>query len=104
MIAGDHHDLERRVLLVGAHDEVVEQLLGGEARIDHIEQITGDQQGVRGQTLEPCQQPVEKGGMFDMATLAMEALAEMPVRGMQKAEAHDAFLAVSEGESRTRSS
>ena len=97
VIAGDHHDLQRRVLLVGAHDEVVEQLLGGQARVDHIEQVSGDQQRIRRQSLELPEQPVEKGSMLDVSALAVKALAEMPVGSVQKAEAHDGVLAKSSG-------
>ncbi len=39
VVAGDQHDIQVRQALVGADDEVVQEFLGAQRRIDHIEDI-----------------------------------------------------------------
>ncbi|MCY1425920.1 hypothetical protein D9M71_417280 [compost metagenome] len=74
VVAGDHHDVEARQALMGGDDEVVQAFLRLERRVDRIEDVAGDQQGVgllRHQLLE---QPGEEGGVFKVPLLAMQGL------------------------------
>ncbi|MCY1180057.1 hypothetical protein D9M73_204850 [compost metagenome] len=47
VIAGDHDDGQRGLLLVGADDEVVEPLLGFDRGVDRVEDVAGNEQHVR---------------------------------------------------------
>ena len=46
VVAGNHHDGQFGLLLMGADDKVVEPLLGFDRRVDGVEDITGDQQHI----------------------------------------------------------
>ena len=55
MVAGNHHDGQFRLLLMGADDKVVEPFLGFYRRVDGVKDITGNQQHVRLLLTELCQ-------------------------------------------------
>ncbi|MNH06804.1 hypothetical protein D3C79_661830 [compost metagenome] len=84
MVAGDHHDVQLRLLLVGLDDEVVETFLGFDRRVDRVEDIAGDQQRIRLAQAQLAEQPVEEAGVFEVAFLAVQALAQVPVGGMKQ--------------------
>ncbi|MNC35840.1 hypothetical protein D3C75_843360 [compost metagenome] len=86
VVAGDHHDGQRRLLLVGADDEVVEPLLSFDRRVDRVEDIAGDQQHIRLIQFQLAQQPVKKTAMFEIAILAMQVLPQVPVGGVKQAQ------------------
>ncbi len=86
VVAGDHHDGQLRLLLVGADDEVVEPFLGFDWRVDGIEDIAGDQQHVRLLAGELGEQPGQEAGVFEIPLLAVKVLAQMPVGGMKQAQ------------------
>ncbi len=85
VVAGDHHDVQLRELFVGADDEVVEALLGLEWRVDRVEHVAGDQQGVGAVGYQLVEQPGEELRVFVVAVLAVEGLAEVPVGGVDQA-------------------
>ena len=82
--AGDHHDGQARLLLVGADDEIVESFLGFDRWVDRVEDIACDQQGVGLAQLQLAQEPVEEAGMFEVALLAVQGLSQMPVGGVKQ--------------------
>jgi len=84
MVAGDHHDVQLRLLLVGLHDEVVEPLLGFDRWVDRVEDIAGDQQRVGLAQVQLAEQPIKEAGVFEVAFLAMQALAQVPVGGVKQ--------------------
>ncbi|MNV40949.1 hypothetical protein D3C71_1325700 [compost metagenome] len=84
VVAGDHHDVQLRLLLVGLDDEVVETLLGFDRRVDRVEDIAGDQQRIRLAQAQLAEQPVEEAGVFEVAFLAVQALAQVPVGGVKQ--------------------
>jgi hypothetical protein len=86
MVAGDHHDGQLRLLLVGADDEVVQAFLGFDRRVDRVEDIAGDQQHVRLFQLELAQQPVEKTTVLEIAILAVQVLPQVPVGGVEQTQ------------------
>ena len=85
VVAGDHHDVQLRELFVGADDEVVEALLGLEWRVDRVEHVAGDQQGVGAVGDQLVEQPGEELRVLVVAVLAVEGLAEVPVGGVDQA-------------------
>jgi len=85
VVAGDHHDVQLREFFVGADDEIVEAFLGLEWRVDRVEHIAGDQQGVGALGDQLVEQPGEKLRVFVVAVLAVEGLAEVPVGGVDQA-------------------
>ncbi|KWV87779.1 hypothetical protein PFLmoz3_02473 [Pseudomonas fluorescens] len=86
MVAGNHHNGQCRLLFVGADDEVIQALLGLERRVDRVEDIAGDQQHIRALGLELAQQPFKETGVFEVAFLAVEVLAQVPVGGMKQTQ------------------
>src|SRR5690606_22870477 len=85
VVAGDHHDVQLRQALVGADDEVVEAFLGFQRWIDRVEDVAGYEQGVGLVGDELVEQPGEELGVFVVAVLTAEGLAEMPVGGVDQA-------------------
>lgn len=84
VVAGDHHDVQLGLLLVGLDDEVVEAFLGFDRRVDRVEDIAGDQQRIGLTQVQLAEQPVEEAGVFEVAFLAVQALAQVPVGGMKQ--------------------
>lgn len=85
MIAGDHHDFQPGQALVGRNDEVVEPLLGQQRRVDGVEEVTGDQQGIGLLLLQLVEQPGEEGEVLVVTILAVQGLAKMPVGRVDQA-------------------
>ena len=71
---------------MGADDEVIQPLLGLEWRVDRVEDIPGDQQYVRQMGVQLAQQPLKKAGVFEVAFLAVEVLAQVPVGGVKQTQ------------------
>ncbi|SPZ05846.1 Uncharacterised protein [Pseudomonas luteola] len=65
------------------YDKVIEALLRLDRRVDRVEDVASDEQGVGAACLELCQQPIEKTGVFEVAILTMKGLAKMPVGSMK---------------------
>lgn len=84
VVAGDHHDIQLGLLFVGSDDEVVEAFLGFDRRVDRVEDIARDQQRIRLAQAQLAEQPVEEAGVFEVAFLAVQALAQVPVGGMKQ--------------------
>lgn len=84
VVAGDQHDIQHRQPCVGRDDEVVEQRLGGERGVHYVEEVTGHQQSVGPAFGQGVEQPGEEGAMLGVALLAVEALAQVPVGGMDQ--------------------
>ncbi|MNH16018.1 hypothetical protein D3C79_756440 [compost metagenome] len=89
VVAGDHHDVQLGLLFVGLDDEVVEPLLGFDRRIDGVEDVAGNQQGIGLAQLELAEQPIEKTGVFEIAFLAVQGLTQVPVGGVK--QTHEGF-------------
>ncbi len=85
VVAGDHHDIQLRESFVGTDDEVVQALLRLERRIDRVEHVAGDEQGVGLPGDQLVEQPVEELRVLVVAVLAVEGLAEVPVGGVDQA-------------------
>jgi hypothetical protein len=84
VVAGDHHDVQLGLLLVGLDDEVVEAFLGFDRRVDRVEDVAGDQQRIGLAQVQLAEQPVEEAGVFEVAFLAVQALAQVPVGGVKQ--------------------
>ncbi len=69
---------------MGLDDEVVEALLGFDRRVDRVEDVAGNQQRIRLAQAQLAEQPVEEAGVFEVAFLAVQALAQVPVGGMKQ--------------------
>ena len=86
MVAGDHHDGQRRLLLMGTDDEVVEPLLGGDRRVDGVEDIAGDQQRIGLFCRQLAQQPCEEAAVLEIAILAVQVLPKVPVGSVKQTQ------------------
>jgi len=86
VVAGDHHNGQLGVLLVGADDEVIQPLLCLERRVDRVEDIAGDQQHIGMLGADLAQQPFQETSVFVVAFLAVEVLAKVPVGGVEQTQ------------------
>ncbi|MNZ57767.1 hypothetical protein D3C78_757540 [compost metagenome] len=86
MVTGDHHDGQRRLLLVSADDEIVQAFLGFDRRVDRVEDIAGDQQYVGLCLRQLPQQPLKEARVFEVAFLAMQVLPKVPVGGVKQTQ------------------
>ncbi|MNG90487.1 hypothetical protein D3C79_493810 [compost metagenome] len=84
VVAGDHHNVQLGLLLMGLDDEVVEAFLGFDGWVDGVEDVARNQQRIRLAQAQLAEQPVEEAGVFEVAFLAVQALAQVPVGGMKQ--------------------
>ena len=83
MVARQHYQMAARLLKID-HKAVV-QLARVAWRRTGIEDVARDDNRVYALRLGGGQQPAQKGIVFGRAALAVEVLAEVPVRGMDNA-------------------
>lgn len=88
VVAGDEEDLEGGEGGPDAGEELVEPALGGGGGADAVKDVAGDEEGVGLPFSQGGGEPVEEGGVFGVAIVAVELLAKVPVGGVEEPEGH----------------
>ena len=71
VVACNHHDGQRGLLLVGADNKVIQALLRFDGRVYGIEDVPGNQECIRLLLSQLGQKPGQKAGVFEIAFLTM---------------------------------
>jgi hypothetical protein len=85
MVAGDQHDVQMRHAAARGGEKAVQQALAGGGGVGIVEDVAAHQQRFDVVFDQRVEQPVEKLPMLPAPVMAVQCLAEMPVRGMQQA-------------------
>ncbi len=88
MVPAGDHDVELWTSRLGPVKELVERAHGGRRGNDLVEDVAGDEQGVRGLLFQQIEEPAEELVVLVGATVARERVAQVPVGGVDDAEGH----------------